>query len=344
MVRKTVTAVCAVVCLSIAVPLAAQDYEWSWDRPDAVAPLGVYDDHTLEPGQFMWTYRYHRESFDGLRFGEDLISADDAFGLGFNTVPVEMRNQAHEFEVRFGLADRLTVSAQLPYWFRESFSLTDGGQTGFASESQDLGDTRVNFLYDLFEVGSYRAHAGLGVSLPSGELDDKDVTVASFPNEEQLPFNMQTGAGTWDILPTLNLVTQNEHGTVGLQGKGVIRVHDNNRDYTLGDRFMGTLWAQYRISDWVAASARVNFESWGDVDAPDPDLDPGDNPAANPLSTGGSRTTLPLGLNVLLREGPLSGLRMYLEWHYVISEDLNGPQLSQDDTLVLGWQVNFGYR
>lgn len=341
MVRKTVTAMRAVVCLLVSAPLAAQDLEISMDRPDAHAPLGVRDDYTLDAGEFMWTYRYWRDSFTGLRLGEQLISTDDVFGLGFTTVPVEMNNQAQEFEVRIGLSDDLTLSATLPYVFHETFNVTDDGQTFFVTESEDLGDTKVNFLYNLFQVGAYQAHLGMGVNLPSGELDDRDVTAVSFPSDAQLPFNMQTGSGTWDILPSLTMVTQNEYGTVGMQGKGVIRVHNNNRNYTLGDRFMGTVWAGYRISDWLSASARLQHEVWGDVDAFDPDTNPGENPASNPFSTGGNRTSLPLGVNILLQEGPLAGLRMAIEWYYVVAEDLNGPQLSQNNVLVIGWQVGF---
>ena len=112
MVRKTVTAVFAVV--SISAPLAAQDFEWSMDRADAHAPLGVRDDYTLDSGEFLWTYRYRTDDFAGLRLGESLVSADDVFGLDFTTVPFEMNTQAHELGFRIGLSDDLTLSATLP--------------------------------------------------------------------------------------------------------------------------------------------------------------------------------------------------------------------------------------
>ncbi|MDX1747842.1 MAG: hypothetical protein R3324_18060, partial [Halobacteriales archaeon] len=329
MIRKTGAAAVAVVGLLVAQPLFAQEHQWNGDRPDAHAPSGVLRAVTLPAGDFAFNYRYARDDFQGLRLGSQVITFDDAFDFDFSVVPADLSVETHEAEIRYGISDALTVSASVPFTFREMTNLTSEGTEFFITESNDLGDVQLHLMYDLFEVNGYRAHISVGGSAPTGEIADRGLTPESFPQLTQLPFTMQSGSGTWDLSPGLSFHSQNEFGTVGMMGHAVIRFGENDRNYTLGDRFEGTVWASYMLNDWISASARVDFATWGDIEGVDPATDGNEDVSANPFATGGRRTTLPLGMNVLLREGPFAGLRMSVEWEYVISEDLNGPQLSQ---------------
>jgi len=339
MIRKTGAAVMAAVSLLVAQPLVAQEYEWNGDRPDAHAPSGVLRAKTLPSGAFTLKYRYARETFEGLRLGSESIGLGDAFDFDFSVVPSDMVVETHEVEARFGLTDRLTISASVPFRFKEMTNLTDDGESFFVTESDDLGDTEVHFMYNVAGEGAYQAYISVGGSAPSGEIEDQGLTPASFPEVTQLPFPMQNGSGTWDLIPGLGFQTQNEFGTVGALANAVIRFGENDRNYRLGDRFETTVWASYKLYDWVSASARVDFQTWADVDGFDPETDGDEDVSANPFAQGGRRTTLPLGVNILLQQGPLAGVRMSVEWEYVISEDLNGPQISQDDRLTVGWSL-----
>lgn len=341
MMRKTRTAVMAVVSLFVALPLTAQDHTWDRNRPDAHAPIGLLSDVTLSSGDVLFSYRYTRDSFEGLRLGSSLISFDDVFDFDFTVLPSEMTVASHEVEIRVGVTDNLSISAMIPFRYKEMMNLTDGGDTFFITASNDLGDVRMRLLFDLFEVGEYRAHVAIGTSAPTGEIGDRALTPQTFPQVTQLPFAMQNGSGTWDILPALGFSAQNEVATVGAQAEAVIRLGDNNRNYTLGDRFGGTVWASYMLNEWLSVSARVVFESWEDIHGSDAATDGDADVSANPFASGGRRTSLPLGFNILLREGPFAGVRLAVEWQYVISEDLNGPQLSQSNGLTIGWQVGF---
>jgi len=341
MMRKTSTAVVAAVSLFVAMPLTAQEHTWDRNRPDAHAPIGLLGDLTLSSGDILVSYRYTRSTFEGLRAGGSLFSFDDAFDLDFTVIPAELTMESHEVELRYGLTDNLSLSGVVPFRFKEMTNLTDDGATFFLTDSKDLGDVEVRALYDLFEVGEYRGHLSLGMSFPTGEIRDRDLTPLSFPQVTRLPFAMQNGSGSWDILSALGFSAQNEVATVGAQGEAVIRIGENPRHYQLGNRFSGSAWASYMLNDWLSASARLHVESWEDIDGSEPDTDPTADLSADPFLTGGSRTYLPFGINILLREGPLAGVRMAVEWQYVISEDLHGPQLSQDSGLIIGWQYEF---
>ena len=86
---------------------------------------------------------------------------------------------------------------------------------------------------------------------------------------------------------------------------------------------------------------RALFETWGDVSGSDPGTNGAIDPSANSFAQGGERVQIPFGISFFLREGPAAGHRLLFEWYYTVHEDLNGPQLSADRTLVVSWQTFF---
>jgi hypothetical protein len=188
-------------------------------------------------------------------------------------------------------------------------------------------------------MDQYRLSLTLGGTIPTGKLRKRDVGFSGV--REILPYAMQGGSGTYDILAGLTFLAQNEVSSVGAQFNSVIRVMDNWRDYRLGNEFSFSVWAAYNVSDWVSFSMRGLFEQWGDVSGSDPGTDGTIDPSANSFAQGGERVQIPFGISFFLREGPAEGHRLLLEWYYPIHEDLNGPQLSTESSLVVSWQTFF---
>jgi hypothetical protein len=62
---------------------------------------------------------------------------------------------------------------------------------------------------------------------------------------------------------------------------------------------------------------------------------------AKPFAQGGERVVIPFGINLYLREGAAAGHRPSIEFYYAVHEDLNGPQMSIDRSLVVSWQTVF---
>ena len=61
-------------------------------------------------------------------------------------------------------------------------------------------------------------------------------------------------------------------------------------------------------------------------------------PTADPDLRAGQRLDLGLGVNFLNGTGDLAGLRLAAELLLPVYQDLDGPQLEVDSTLVLGLQ------
>ena len=101
------------------------------------------------------------------------------------------------------------------------------------------------------------------------------------------------------------------------------------------------MWGAYNVTDWVSFSLRGLFEHQGDIKGSDSRMDGSVDPLANPFAQGGERVLIPFGVNLYLREGRAAGNRLSIEYYYPVHEDLNGPQMSVDQTLVISWQTVF---
>ena len=171
-----------------------------------------------------------------------------------------------------------------------------------------------------------------------GAVDSGDAIPGSFATETQLPYQQQLGSGTFDILPGVTASIQNEVASLGFQWKAEIRMGENDREWALGDLYKSTLWAGYNASERVSASVAVQYSRWGNVEGFDPALDAFANPANNTLAQGGWRVELPVGVNFIMPDGRFGGNRFGFQFILPVHQNLDGPQLMHDWSLVAGWQ------
>jgi hypothetical protein len=211
----------------------------------------------------------------------------------------------------------------------------------FTTSAAGVGDIKVAGLLRLFNSHHRSAHLNLGLSMPTGAIDKTDVTPASAPATAILPYPMQLGSGTWDLMPGITFLGQADRWSWGAQGLATIRLGENDRDYRLGHRGLGTGWLATRVNNWVSVSGRVHGTAWGNVHGADPALDPMMVPTANPSLRGGKRVDLGLGLNLKVAGQTLHGQRLAVEFIKPLWQDLEGPQLEDDWELVMGWQYAF---
>ncbi len=317
---------------------AQESPTWT-DRPDAHAPVGVTLDHLRAPGELLLGYRLLHLDHSGTRVGADTVPHAHLL-MDWEMMPLSMSRQIHAVEASFGVSEHFTLQGSVPFVVTDAEMRTQ--EFLEHSGTSGVGDVELHALASFYDSWPYRAHASAGVSLPVGSIRQRDVTPLSFPDPELLPYPMQHGSGTLDLLPALTFVTENVHGTVGGQARAVIRTGENDREYRLGHRVEATGWGAYRFSDFVSGSVRVNWERWGNVRGSDPALDPGAVPMAHPFLQSGSRIDLPVGVNVYLREGRLEGGRLSAELQVPVHHDLDGPQLGRDWGVGLSWTMPFG--
>ena len=338
--RLSAVALATLAILTAAPAVSAQESEANFrlDRADGYAPLGVVLDQVLSQGEFLVSYRYLVDDKDGLRVDEFDVLFESVLET-FNSAPFESMSHTHLFALQYGVRDDITIMGRVPILSR-SMSTADQNFNVFETTSSGIGDLRGDVLFEAYDRGPYRAHVSAGVSLPTGSIEKSGIIPTG--GEDRLGYQMQLGSGTFDIHPGLTLQAMNDQGSVGLQATGTFRMGENSSNYRLGDVVGVSGWFAYPVSEQFSLSARMDFQNWGNVSGSDPAFDNRvaavSDPTVFSIFTGGNRLDLGVGGNVMLQEGPLAGHRFGIEAKFPVSETLDGPQLSGNWGISVGWQ------
>ena len=316
------------ISLSIFSFSSAHEGPWTPARPDGHAPISVMGDHMHKMGEWMVSYRYMSMEMEGLLKGSDSV-APTMMATGFmpNMLPTEMTMDMHMFGAMYAISNKWTLMGMLNYLDNE-MSMPMGKM-----DSSGIGDVKIAGLYDLAQWDSgRRMHLNLGVSLPTGSIDEKHT------NGSTLGYGMQLGSGTYDFHPAITYLAQTENYSYGAQLGGILRIGENDQDYTLGNKFEAALWGARKITDSLSASAKFDYSSQSEIDGKDTRMNEAMSSALDPKSQGRDITTFGLGLNYYFQNGGLSGHRLAAEWETPIDQKVNGVQLELNSVWTLGWQ------
>ena len=316
---------------------ASGELQWTSARPDGHAPISVMGEHTHKAGEFMFSYRYMLMRMEGNRDGTDDLSTQEVLQQ-FPVTPTNMDMEMHMFGGMYAPTDNLTLMVMVPYVLKEMDHLTRTG-VNFTTNSEGFGDLQLTALYNVLRQNRQRLHFNLGLSFPTGSIDERDDTPAG--NNLRLPYPMQIGSGTFDLRPGITYLGQVDLVSWGAQASTILRLGENSNDYQLGDQFNLTGWIAGKWLDWLSTSLRLDFKSWGNISGADPLLNPRMIPTANPNLRGGERLDLGLGMNLYAPSGPLKGTRLGVEFALPIVQSLDGPQLETDWQLTVGLQASF---
>lgn len=308
-------------------------------------PIGVMGDHRHKVGEWMFSYRYMSMEMEGNLDGSDGLSAADITGSMMNpgpymVAPRAMDMEMHMFGAMYAPTDNVTLMLMLPYLRNDMALVTRMGQR-FTTRSEGFGDVKASALVGVYESDDarHRLHANLGLSLPNGRIDKRDDT--PMQNNAKLPYGMQLGSGSIDLLPGLTYNGFGDQFSWGAQLMLTLRSDYNDEEYRLGNRSQLSGWLARSFSPAVSASARLTHSKWGGIDGARADLNPMMVPTADTGAQGGERTELALGLNYLFLKGAAKGHRLAVEYSEPVYQHLSGPQMQLKSTLTAGWQYAF---
>lgn len=291
-------------------------------------------DHTHAAGEWMLSYRHMYMFMEGNRGRGGSKSRSEVLA-DFPVAPTEMFMEMHMLGAMNAPTDDLTFMVMAPY-LRQEMDHQMRTRAKFTTRSEGFGDVKVNGLYVLQRWARQQIHLNAGVSLPTGSIEEKDDTPAA--DDTKLPYPMQLGSGTFDLLPGLTYLGQTDNWSWGAQALGNFRVGRNSSDYSLGDRGQLTVWGARKWTRWLSTSLRLDGHAWGDVDGEDPDFNPNMVPTADPNRRGGERIDVLVGFNIYGRESWYKGQRLAVEFGLPVYQALDGPQLGTEWILTSGWQ------
>ncbi|SLN45838.1 hypothetical protein PEL8287_02368 [Roseovarius litorisediminis] len=329
-------------------------------RADGHAPISVMGEHRHKTGEVMLSYRFMHMDMDGYRSGTNRVDPNTIattvpnrfFGLPMQPptiriVPTSMTMDMHMFGAMYAPNDQLTLMAMIPYITKRMDHITFAGPAGttvlgnFSTKSEGLGDIKVSALYGLMERGNHKVHLNFGFSLPTGSTTERANALAptGMLMNVRMPYGMQLGSGTYDLLPGITYIGKQGNIGWGAQLTGVVRTGKNN-GYRLGNEARLTAWTSVQPKPWISLSGRIEAKTVGDISGIDSEMI-GPSPTLNPDNYGGETVSLFGGVNLIAQRGAMRGHRFALEVGAPVYQNLNGFQLETDWTLTAGWQLAF---
>ncbi len=300
-------------------------------------------DSASGPIERPWTFSYSYQSsrFDDYLDGTTKVSVDDVlFSPGqeprtkknFPVVPTDIHQEAHSLSLTYHFSSDFSLTLAAPHIKQSTDHIsTVPGYSSFTISSQGIGDTTLVGNWRFKQTISGRWQAGAGLSLPTGSIDEIGDTPRA-AGDQQLPYTMQHGSGTVDVPAYIAY-----HGTqyafdwgFGLAGK--LRLGENDRGYTLGDRLSASTWLRLTTLKYIQPSLKLNYRYWEEISGNDPSLSvpgpfPYPAPVVAPKLFGGEIADLTVAVRLPLMS---PHRHMDLEFSKPVYQSLNGPQSSED--------------
>jgi len=314
---------------------------------------GMMNDHMHEGGEFMVGLRLERQRYSGThQSGSKTLTDAQVLAAGYPVRAKSMEMDMVMLDLMFAPTDDITLMVMPHYmWHRMEMVGIDPANTGMGMEqgehgghghggmpfgevmshgSKGFGDTLVSASYRLARSSSFRAHATLGLWVPTGSVDRTN------PDGSFVHYMMQGGSGTWDVEPAVTFGGQT--GGFGWGGQASYRWRtddDNASGYALGDKARATGWLSLLLGSDVGATARLEYEHEGAILGHYNGPHGHSTPADIQGNYGGDVISAGLGFNWLLPTGTARRPQLGVEVGVPLYQHLNGVQQQRD------WRLSF---
>jgi hypothetical protein len=178
----------------------------------------------------------------------------------------------------------------------------------------------------------------MGMSLPTGSIDEEDTVLAPTGDTPtlRLPYMMQLGTGTYDFMPAVTYTYLTDEWTHGLSYYGRFHLGRNSEGYSRGDKHALTGWSGYQFNETLGVSSSLTFSTEGKIGGRDSQI-AAPVQTADPDNYGGER--IHLGLNAAWKFYKQNTVKA--GFSVPLYQDLNGPQMEEDYSFQLRWQNSF---
>ena len=300
-------------------------------------PIGVMQDHMHNKGEWMASARYKHMEMGGNRNGTTRLTNEEVLAR-FMMAPQAMKMNMYMVGGMYGLTDKVTVMASMSYMTKDGVVQNRAGMNMDRS-ADGFGDVKIAALFSLFKNKNHRMHINAGLSLPTGSVSG----TRALPNGGSVPkpYPMQIGSGTWDLMPGITYAGKGELFYWGAQVRAVIRTGKNKYGYRKSDSIMATSWLMARLNDALDMGFRVAVTKKSRIRGADARLNPMMMQTANPALFGGEKVEAFFGINYQFQQGTMRGHRFGVEVGMPVYQNLNGPQMEADWSLMTGWQKSF---
>ena len=295
---------------------------------------------------------YDRSEFNEYFIGSSKVSYDDVLfqpgseprtNRNYPVAPTKIQQTVQSIRLAYGLSPTITLRGHLPLIHQSTDHISViPGYDEFNISSDGIGDIVLLADSIIYQSVNSVLRFGSGLSFPTGSIDEQGDTPRA-PGDQQLPYTMQLGSGTWDLPLLMSYQKYEEVIIWGVEANARIRTGRTDRDYSLGDTYSLGGWLELPMSDEVILGLRTDLISRGKIQGDDTDLMvpiPGfPYPAAvvDPNAFGGEQIDMTLYATVRLG----NDWRIRLRYKEPVWLDLNGPQTALDRSITVSLSTTF---
>ncbi len=320
---------------------------------DFVVPAGVMIGRVHDKGEWMISYRRMSMNMQGVQVGTTEVQSTAVFNK-YLMSPSTMRMDMNMLMVMYGASDRLTLMAMGNYnvntMSMDVFSSSSHHHNEDGIESSDgkhhmnskgIGDTKVYAQYGAIKKMGAQLAVNLGVNLPTGSINILGAPGDIMYSRTRLPYMMQLGSGTVDILPGVGWFHKIGNLSYAAQLNATVRTGKSKYDYRLGNDFNTNLWASYTLFSLVSPYLRMESLQSGLMTGADKALYTFNEPGTDPSNTGATRFMLYGGIQLKSDFEQKMGFNVSLEYGAPVYENVTGVQMQSKRTLNAAVTASF---
>jgi len=310
------------------VPLIASPY--SMNRADAHAPIGVMADHMHHKDEIMVSYRFMPMAMNTLIDGTKKISVSDIHG-NYNMSPKDMQMTMHMVGAMWGVSNDITLTAMVGLCNHQMAMVNQMNQTS-NMQSNGLNDLKLGAIININQSKNSQTIANIGISVPIGSIEETNA------NGTPLPYGMQLGSGTYDLMVGVTQTAQYNDISIGAQVNGLIRTGRNKLNYRLGNKYQGTAWIQKLWAQNLSTSARLIITETTNITGQDNTLTAMQINMSPMFNTNRGSLITDLGVGMNYTPDFLTKTKVAAEISTPILFDMNTVSFLADTTLIVGIQ------
>jgi len=290
-----------------------------------------------------WSVALQRSSveFKGYLDGDDRVSDNEVLWGGptsgqprtdknFPVVPDKIIQTAYLLSVGYAFNDKWRAYVTVPYLEQttDHISIVPNYNT-FKIKTSGVGDTLLSASYRLSDSVLSSWWLTVGLSIPTGSIDEEGDTPRA-PGNQQLPYTMQLGSGTYDIPIEINYQAKGAH-EFNIALAATIRSGTNSRGYRLGNNYSLNGRYKFKLSKTLKPYIGIGAQYSDSIHGADtsllvPGVYPYPAPITNPDLYGGTKIDAEAGII-----WHISGrYQLAAEIGKPLYQNLNGPQTKED--------------
>ena len=291
-------------------------------------------DFKAKEKNWSFIYKFKFAEFEGYLDDDKSLSNEDILwspgeirsDKNFPILPTVITQKAHLLNIAYQFNEQWQGHLTLPYISQstEHVSIVSNYDF-FIIDSAGYGDTVLSASYRLLDKQSKRYWLSVGMSLPTGSIDEKGDTPRG-PGDQQLPYTMQLGSGTYDFPLEFSYQNIGKHD-FNLRLAATIRTGRNDHNYRLGNNYSVSGRYRFQLSPKLQPFIGGELQYREAIHGQDEDLLV---PAVfvypagitNPKYYGGKKVSLKTGFNWRLSQQ----YSLSMQISKPLYQYLNGPQ------------------